>query len=79
MRCIIILHQLTTDRNKLLVDPSRCRYTGSNRIISFVLIKQKKIFSHAATEKNPTEKGAWCTCRVMFCSFKSCLNLFDLA
>ena len=50
--------QLTIDRNKLLVDPSRCRYTGSNRIISFVLIKQKKIFSHAATEKNPTEKGA---------------------
>ena len=47
-----------------------CRYTGSNRIISFVVIKYKKIFRHAATEKNPTEKRASCTSRVMFCSLK---------
>ena len=47
-----------------------CRYTGSNRIISFVVIKYKKVFSHAATETNPTEKRASCTSRVMFCSLK---------
>ena len=28
-----------------------------DRIISFVVIKYKKIFRHAATEKNPTEKS----------------------
>ena len=39
-------------------------------IISFVVIKYKKIFRHAATEKNPTEKRASCTSRVMFCSLK---------
>ena len=32
------------------------RFIGNNRIISFVVIKYKKIFSHAATKKKPTEK-----------------------
>ena len=60
MCCTIILHQLTTEWNYLLVDPSvsffSCRvlrYIGSNRIISLVLIKYKKIISNAATAKNP--------------------------
>ena len=34
-----------------------CRYAGSNRIISFVVIKYKKIFSHAATEKKSDRKA----------------------
>ena len=56
------------------------RFIGNNRIISFVLIKYKKIFSLAAMKKkNPTEKRASCMCGVMFCLFKTCLNLFDFA
>ena len=54
----------------LVSSAAGCRYTGSNRIISFVVIKYKKNLSHAATEKDPTEKRAPCTCRVMFCSLK---------
>ena len=54
------------------------RFIANDRIISFVLIKYKKIFSDEK-KKNPTEKRASCMCRVMFCSFKTCLNLFDFA
>ena len=39
----------------LVSSAAGCRYTGSNRIISFVVIKYKKNLSHAATEKDPTE------------------------
>ena len=52
MRCIIMLPQLTTVTQVLVSLAAGCRCTGCNRIISFVLIKYKKIFSHAATEKN---------------------------
>ena len=39
-----------------------CRYTGSNRIISFVVIKYKKIFSHAATKTKIRQKSVHCAC-----------------
>ena len=54
MRCIIILHQLTIDRKKLLVDPSRCRYTGSNRIIS----SKKAELTKPDAEKKMSSEGA---------------------
>ena len=119
------------------------RFIGNNRIISFVLIKYKKIFSHEATKTKIRQKSVHRACRggsriffrrgcsrlllyfntnkphsfffcrlpvvlenrrssrggggggahpvhppprsapgmcsVMFCSFKTCLNLFDFA
>ena len=39
-----------------------CRSTGSNRIISFVVIKYKKIFSHAATKTKIRQKSVHCAC-----------------
>ena len=39
------------------------RFIGNNRIISFVLIKYKKIFSHAATKKKKSDRKA-CIVRV---------------
>ena len=60
-----IAHQFSNNKMKLVVSCPKSvvssaagfRFIGNNRIISFVLIKYKKIFSHAATKKKSDRKA----------------------